>query len=108
MTDSKLSSGVWDKTTIMYSNERGGSNYTRKVELSNNQNFNELRNRDQGGSLKTILRPFPLDNTKYMCIDWVNPFRAIYFPLAHKAGPGYEDLCIYLMVDFRLRQGVQI
>lgn len=43
-----------------------------------------------------------------MCIDWNNPFRAIYFPLAHKAGPGYEDLCVYLMVDFRLRLGVQI
>ena len=45
---------------------------------------------------------------KYMLIDWVNPFRAIYFPIAHKAGPGHEDLCVYLMIDFRLRQSVTI
>ena len=100
--------GVWGTTSIMFSNEKDGQNYLHEVVLDNNQNFNELRDRDDGGPLKTILRPVPMANTRYMLVDWVNPFRAIYFPLAHQAGPGYEDLCVYLMIDFRLRKGVQM
>lgn len=92
----------------MFSNNQDGRDYTQIVSLDNNQNYNELRDYDQGGLAKTILRPVPLRNTRYMLIDWLNPFRAIYLPLAHQAGPGFEDLCVYLMIDFRLRQGVQI
>lgn len=106
--------GIWDRTSVMYSNYQHGGDYVSMVQLDNNRNFNELRDRDQGGPLKTILRPVPLrpdrsfDETQFMLIDWVNPFRAVYFPIAHQAGPGYEDLCVYLMIDFRLRQGVTI
>lgn len=92
----------------MFSNNQDGRNYFNQVRLDNNQNFNELRDYDQGGPAKTILRPVPLVNARYMLIDWLNPFRAIYFPLAHQAGPGYEDLCVYMMIDFRLRQGVEM
>ena len=92
----------------MYSNNQNGSPYFRQIILENNQNYNELRDYDRGGPAKTILRPVPLIDARYMLIDWLNPFRAIYFPLAHQAGPGFEDLCVYLMIDFRLRQGVQI
>ena len=78
------------------------------VSLDNNLNWNEIRDHDKGGPLKTVLNPFPLTNANYMLIDWLTPVRAIYLPLAHQAGPGYEDLCVYLMIDFRLRQGVQM
>lgn len=92
----------------MFGDNQDGSGYTSQVILQNNPNFNELRDYDRGGPAKTILRPVPLTNARYMLIDCLNPFRAIYFPLAHQAGPGFEDLCVYLMVDFRLRQGVQM
>ena len=109
LVSSNHPAGVWDKTTVMFSDDQSGKSYSSTVELTNNQNFNELRNRDQGGPLKTILRPVPIKTDKrFMLIDWVNPFRAVYFPIAHQAGKGYEDLCIYLMIDFRLRQGVTI
>ena len=92
----------------MFSNFRDGARFSSQVILDNNPNFNELRDYDRGGPAKTILRPVPLSDARYMLIDWLNPFRAIYFPLAHQAGPGFEDLCVYLMVDFRLRQGVRM
>ncbi|KAL8791872.1 MAG: hypothetical protein Q9195_005534 [Heterodermia aff. obscurata] len=92
----------------MFSNSPTGSPYLSEVVLENNQNYNELRDYDRGGPAKTILRPVPLTNARYMLIDWLNPFRAIYFPLAHQAGAEFEDLCVYLMIDFRLRQGVQM
>ena len=93
----------------MFSDNQDGASYDSMVQLDNNKNFNELRDRDKGGPLKTILRPIPLQpDRKFMLIDWVNPFRAVYFPIAHQAGPGYEDLCVYLMIDFRLRQSVTI
>ena len=101
--------GVWDKTSVMFSDNQDGASYDSMVQLENNINYNELRSRDKGGPLKTILRPIPLQpDRKFMLIDWVNPFRAVYFPIAHQAGPGYEDLCVYLMIDFRLRQSVTI
>jgi hypothetical protein len=43
-----------------------------------------------------------------MYIDLTFPIRAIYFPLAQKPSKVFPDLCSYLMVDFRLRQGVQM
>ena len=92
----------------MFSDEQNGRNFFRRIDMVNNQNFNEVRDFDSSGPLKTILRPVPMVRAKYMLIDWVNPIRAIYFPLAHQAGPGYEDLCVYLMIDFRLRQGVEV
>ena len=100
--------GVWDSTSVLYSDERSGDNYFHREILDNNQNFNTLRDVDAGGPLRTVLRPVPLVNAKFMLIDWLNPFRAVYFPLAHKAGQGFEDLCVYLMIDFRLRQGVEM
>ena len=52
--------GVWDKTSVMFSDNQDGKSYDSIVQLDNNQNFNELRNLDQGGPFKTILRPVPL------------------------------------------------
>ena len=92
----------------MFSNDRSGRNYFNTVELDNNQNFNEVRDYDSSKLLKTILRPIPMVNARFMLIDLLSPFRAIYFPLAHQAGPGFEDLCVYLMIDFRLRQGAEM
>ena len=41
-----------------------------------------------------------------MWIDMTSPIRALYFPLCHSSGEGFEDICTYLMVDFRIRDSV--
>lgn len=57
----------------------------------------------------TALTPIVLDPSQpYMYIDLTFPNRAIYFPLAQKPSKVFPDLCSYLMVDFRLRQGVEM
>ncbi|KAL8854951.1 MAG: hypothetical protein Q9221_000147 [Calogaya cf. arnoldii] len=106
--------GVWDSTHVMFGPNKEGSNINRDVVLANNQNYNEVRGYDDGGKIKVILRPVPVgskkDNFMFidLVIDVVQQVRAVYFPVAHKSGPQNEDLCTYLMVDFRLRKGVEI
>jgi hypothetical protein len=57
----------------------------------------------------TALTPIALDPSQpYMYIDLTFPIRAIYFPLAQKPSKVFPDLCSYLMVDFKLRQGVRM
>ncbi len=91
----------------MFSDHPDGRNYHHKTMLDSNQNFNEVRDFDFGEPLKTIARPVPLlENARSIHIDWLNPIRATYFPLAYQAEPGYEDHCVYSTIEFRLRQGV--
>ena len=102
--------GVWDSTHVMFGPNSDGSNINRDVVLANNQNYNETRDYDSGGKIKVILRPVPVSSKEdnFMFVDLVQQVRAVYFPLAHKSGPQNEDLCTYVMVDFRLRKGVEI
>jgi hypothetical protein len=67
----------------------------------------EYEKRAKGGPLMTAVTPIKLDPSQpYMYIDLNVPIRAIYFPLAQKPSTVFPDLCSYLMVDFRMRQGV--
>lgn len=69
----------------------------------------EYERRQRGGTLMTALTPIKLEpDEPYMYIDLTFPIRAIYFPLAQKPSKVFPDLCSYLMVDFRLRQGVEM
>lgn len=69
----------------------------------------EYEKRAKGGPLKTAVTPVKLySRLPYMHIDLVFPIRAMYFPLAQKPSSVFPDLCSYLMVDFRLRQGVKM
>jgi hypothetical protein len=69
----------------------------------------EYERRAKGGPLMTALTPIKLHpDEPYMYIDLTFPIRAVYFPLAQKPSQTFPDLCSYLMVDFRLRQGVRM
>lgn len=69
----------------------------------------EYEKRMKGGPLLTAVTPIKLDpNEPYMYIDLNVPIRAVYFPLAQKPSAVFPDLCSYLMVDFRMRQGVRM
>jgi hypothetical protein len=69
----------------------------------------EYERRQRGGPLMTALTPIKLEPSQpYMYIDLTFPIRAVYFPLAQKPSKVFPDLCSYLMVDFRLRQGVRM
>ncbi|KAL8806759.1 MAG: hypothetical protein Q9182_001157 [Xanthomendoza sp. 2 TL-2023] len=102
--------GVWDSTHVMFGDKKDGSSITRDVVLGNNQNFNEVRNYDDGGPARVILRPVPVgeEKDKFMFIDLVQQVRAVYFPVDYKSGPQSDHLCTYLMVDFRLHKGAEI
>jgi len=69
----------------------------------------EYEKRAKGGPLMTAVTPIKLDpNQPYMFIDLNVPIRAVYFPLAQKPSTMFPDLCSYLMVNFRMRQGVEM
>ena len=69
----------------------------------------EYEKRAKGGPLMTAITPVKLHpDQPYMYIDLNVPIRAVYFPLAQKASSVFPDLCSYLMVDFRMRQGVRM
>ena len=100
--------GVLDKMYCNFGDDRKGDNLKRQVICDTNTNFDEIRDNDAGGPRKTRLCPVPMGPEKYAFIDMVVPIRAIYFPLAAKAGAINQDLCSYLMVDFRLPKGVSM
>ncbi|KAL8882293.1 MAG: hypothetical protein Q9192_007608, partial [Flavoplaca navasiana] len=100
--------GVWDSQSALFSNSNDGTNITREVVLGKNTNYNSCRDKDQGGPDKIHLQPITMGNEKYMFLDLTVPVRAVYFPVAHKSSALNEELCTYLMVDFRLRKGVKM
>jgi hypothetical protein len=83
------------------------SGIERVVSTTLPRNTDEYEKRAKGGPLKTAVTPIKLDPSQpYMYIDLNVPIRAVYFPLAQKPSTVFPDLCSYLMVDFRMRQGV--
>ncbi|KAM0723079.1 hypothetical protein Q7P37_001279 [Cladosporium fusiforme] len=85
------------------------SGIERMVKTQLPEDTDEYEKRKKGGPLMTAVTPIKLDNDlPYMYIDLIFPIRAIYFPLAQKPSSVFPDLCSYLMVDFRLRQGVKM
>ncbi|KAL9098422.1 MAG: hypothetical protein Q9163_005913 [Psora crenata] len=100
--------GVWDTMHCNFGDNRDGTELKRRVISATNTNFNEIRDRDSGGPAKIRLCPIPMGPEKYLFLDLVVPIRAIYFPLASKASAVNQNLCTYLMMDFRLRKGVKM
>ncbi|GAB7332404.1 hypothetical protein MBLNU13_g04215t2 [Cladosporium sp. NU13] len=83
------------------------SDIKREIRIKLPGNTEEYEKRQKGGPLMTVMTPIELDPKEpYMYIDLIFPIRAIYFPLAQKPSSVFPDLCSYLMVDFRLRQGI--
>jgi hypothetical protein len=69
----------------------------------------EYEKRARGGPVMTAVTPIKLHpDQPYMYIDLNVSIRAVYFPLAQKPSTVFPDLCSYLMVDFRMGQGVQM
>ncbi|MCJ1227484.1 hypothetical protein MMC12_004140 [Toensbergia leucococca] len=100
--------GVWDTTYVLFSDKDDGTGVFRQAVIKNNENFNETRDFDSSGTRKTRICAVPMGPEKYMYIDLTVPIRAIYFPIASKSSQVNENLCTYLMVDFRLRKGVKM
>ncbi|KAI4280335.1 MAG: hypothetical protein L6R38_004552 [Xanthoria sp. 2 TBL-2021] len=86
-------------------NSNDGTNITREVILEKNTNFNEIRD---GGPDKVHLQPVTMGQERYMYLDLTVHVRAVYFPVTAKSSALNEELCTYLMVDFRLRKGVRM
>jgi hypothetical protein len=85
------------------------SGIARMVKTKLPDDTEEYEKRKKGGPLMTAVTPIKLDpGQPYMYIDLIFPIRAIYFPLAQKPSSVFPDLCSYLMVDFRMRQGVKM
>ena len=99
---------MWDSQAALFSDSNDATNITREVVLGKSTNFNSLRDKDKGGPDKVHLQPVTMGNEKYMYLDLTVPVRAVYFPIATKSSALNEELCTYLMVDFRLRKGVKM
>jgi len=76
----------------------------------NSLNWNECRDRDDGGPAKYVLRPIQILNkeTQWLWIDATIPIRAIYFPLCYKSDEAFPEYCTYLVIDFRARTSLDI
>lgn len=93
---------------INFGNDRRGRNIRRTFNAQPNANRNEMRDLDAGGPAKVVFRPVPLGTEEFVFIDMTQPIRAVYFPIAHRTEESVPNLCTYLMVDFRLRDTVQL
>ncbi|KAL8992389.1 MAG: hypothetical protein Q9169_007139 [Polycauliona sp. 2 TL-2023] len=100
--------GVWGSQSVLFGDNNMGEDISREVVLGKNTNFNSIRDRAQGGPARFHLQPVTIGPEKYMYLDLTVPVRAVYFPLAHQASAVNNELCSYLMVDFRLRKGVKM
>jgi hypothetical protein len=76
----------------------------------NSLNWNECRDLRNGGPRKYILRPIQIQSseTEWLWIDATIPLRAIYFPVAQRTDQAFNNLCTYVVIDFRHRESVEI
>lgn len=100
--------GLWRTQSALFSDSNDGTHVTREIVLEKNTNLYEVRDADKGGIDKVHLQPVTLGPERYMYLDLTVPVRAIYFPIAAKSSAFNEEVCTYLMVDFRLRKGVKM
>jgi hypothetical protein len=102
----------FEKRVSMGSDRRHDSRHSdikRTVKTTLPDDTDEYEKRARGGPLKTAVTPIKLKpGEPYMYIDLNVPIRAVYFPLAQKPSTIFPDLCSYLMVDFKMRQGVKM
>ena len=99
--------GFFDFQRVSFGRNKNGSAITRRVALGCNNNGNDARDFDSGGPHKVCIMPVQLGNEPFMFLDCTAPIRAVYFPLAHVCSEAFPDVCSYVMVDFRLRDGIE-
>jgi hypothetical protein len=117
--------GYWESMIVMFGSKEGfensvqrqsdGFHYSRHsgikrmIKTRLPDGTEQYEKRAKGGPVLAALTPIKLDPAQpYMYIDLNVPIRAVYFPLAQKPSTMFPDLCSYLMVDFRMRQGVRM
>ena len=94
---------------VMFSKEDDIGKTTRVVKIAPMNDGKELRDRANGGPNKVVIMPVPVKGgERYLYMDLLVPVRAVYLPLAQNASDMNEDLCTYIMVDFRFRKGVEM
>ncbi|RBR26197.1 uncharacterized protein FIESC28_00980 [Fusarium coffeatum] len=76
----------------------------------NSLNWNECRDLRGGGPRKYILRPIRIQSreTEWVWIDATIPLRAIYFPVSQRTDQAFDNLCTYVVIDFRHRESAWI
>lgn len=97
---------MWSYQRFHFTNDKTGGSISRRVALQNNYNPNEIRDFEKGGPNKVVIMPFELGSERYMFMDLTVPVRAVYLPLAYQCDENFQDLCSYLMIDFRMRKSI--
>ncbi|KAM0553094.1 hypothetical protein ACHAPJ_007642 [Fusarium lateritium] len=102
--------GDWDRFFVGESRDRNPDNMLRVHSHPNSLNWNECRDHFRGGPRKYILRPVRIQdrNTQWLWIDATIPLRAIYFPVSQTTDQAFQNLCTYVVIDFRHRTQLDI
>ncbi|KAF4964485.1 hypothetical protein FSARC_7587 [Fusarium sarcochroum] len=102
--------GDWDRFFVGESRDRNPDNMLRVHSHPNSLNWNECRDHLRGGPRKYILRPVRIydRNAQWLWIDATIPLRAIYFPVAQTTDQAFQNLCTYVVIDFKHRTQLDI
>ncbi|KAJ4107863.1 hypothetical protein NW760_008709 [Fusarium oxysporum] len=102
--------GDWDRFWVAESRERVPTQMLRIHNHANSLNWNECRDHQRGGPRKYILRPVRIESpeTQWLWIDATIPLRAIYFPVSQRTDEALQDLCTYVVIDFRHRNRLRL
>ncbi|KAJ4011778.1 hypothetical protein NW752_004179 [Fusarium irregulare] len=100
----------WDRFWVGESKEKNPQRMVAMHSHPNSLNWNECRDLRGGGPRKYILRPIQIQSreTEWLWIDATIPIRAIYFPVCQRTDEAFENLCTYVVIDFRHRQNAWI
>ena len=96
----------WDRFEVSFGPNFDGTGITQKCILNNCPGGDSYRDKNSGGPAKVVIRPCFMPRAKCMFVDLNVPIRAIYLPLTFQTDEAFPDLCTYLMIDFRMRDGV--
>ncbi|KAF5252175.1 hypothetical protein FANTH_2731 [Fusarium anthophilum] len=102
--------GDWDRFWVAESRERVPTQMLSIHNHANSLNWNECRDHQRGGPRKYILRPVGIESpdTQWLWIDATIPLRAIYFPVSQRTDEALQDLCTYVVIDFRHRTQLRL
>ncbi|KAF2759848.1 hypothetical protein EJ05DRAFT_474902 [Pseudovirgaria hyperparasitica] len=101
--------GNWDRFWVGETKDTDPSKMLAITTYPNSLNWNEMRDRDNGGPRKYILRPVRIKDpkTQWLWIDATIPIRAIYFPVCQKTDEAYPNYCTYVVIDFKARTKIE-
>ncbi|RFN51848.1 hypothetical protein FIE12Z_3902 [Fusarium flagelliforme] len=102
--------GDWDRFWVGESKDKNPQRMLAMHSHLNSGNWDECRDLRNGGPRKYILRPIQIKSreTEWVWIDATIPIRAIYFPVTQRTDQAFDNLCTYVVIDFRHRDSVQI